>query len=172
MQLIDFNACNFIKKEALAHVFSSEVCEIFKITFLHRTPLVAASVDSPLNMLQWHCLYILVLMKGRKWQVIKRLKICLNEECLRHWTTCLEQTSEFILTVCSYHVTCAFSNESTLCSCLYVTRNASFETGAMSQNATGLEPTWFQSRCNFIFSSWVIIFRTILDHLGIVNFYG
>ena len=36
-------ACNFIKKEALAQVFSSEFCEIFKNTFLYRTPLVAAS---------------------------------------------------------------------------------------------------------------------------------
>ena len=35
-------ACNFIKKEALAQVFSSEFCEISKNTFLHRT-LVAAS---------------------------------------------------------------------------------------------------------------------------------
>ena len=36
-------ACNFIKKEALAQVFSCEFCEISKNTFLHRTPLVAAS---------------------------------------------------------------------------------------------------------------------------------
>ena len=27
------HACNFIKKEALAQVFSSELCEIFKNTF-------------------------------------------------------------------------------------------------------------------------------------------
>ena len=36
-------ACNFIKKETLAQVFTSEFCEISKNTFLHRTPLVAAS---------------------------------------------------------------------------------------------------------------------------------
>ena len=30
-------------KETLAHVFSSEFCEIFKNTFFHRTPLVAVS---------------------------------------------------------------------------------------------------------------------------------
>ena len=36
-------ACNFIKKETLAQVFSCEFCEISKNTFLHRTPLVAAS---------------------------------------------------------------------------------------------------------------------------------
>ena len=36
-------AGNFIKKEALAQVFSSEFCEISKNTFFHRTPLVAAS---------------------------------------------------------------------------------------------------------------------------------
>ena len=38
------SACNFIKKKPLPQVFSCEFCEISKITFLHRTPLVAASV--------------------------------------------------------------------------------------------------------------------------------
>ena len=33
---------NFIKKETLAQVFSSEFYEISKNTFFHRTPLVAA----------------------------------------------------------------------------------------------------------------------------------
>ena len=36
-------ACNFIKKEALAQVFSCEFCEISKNTFFYKTPLVAAS---------------------------------------------------------------------------------------------------------------------------------
>ena len=36
-------ACNFIEKETLAQVLSCEFCEISKNTFLHRTPLVAAS---------------------------------------------------------------------------------------------------------------------------------
>ena len=39
------NACNFIKKETLAQVFSCEFCEISKNTFFRRTPLVAASVE-------------------------------------------------------------------------------------------------------------------------------
>ena len=34
-------ACNFIKKETLAQVFSCEFCEISQNTFLERTPLVA-----------------------------------------------------------------------------------------------------------------------------------
>ena len=38
------SACNFIKKKPLPQVFSCEFCETSKITFLHRTPLVAASV--------------------------------------------------------------------------------------------------------------------------------
>ena len=38
-------ACNFIKKETLAQVFSFEFYEIFKNTFFYRTPLVAASED-------------------------------------------------------------------------------------------------------------------------------
>ena len=37
-------ACNFIKKETLEQVLSCESCEISKNTFLHRTPLVAASM--------------------------------------------------------------------------------------------------------------------------------
>ena len=37
-------ACNFIKKETLAQVFSCEFCEISKNSFSYRTPPVAASV--------------------------------------------------------------------------------------------------------------------------------
>ena len=36
-------ACNFIKKESLAQMFSCEFCEISKNTFFYRTPPVAAS---------------------------------------------------------------------------------------------------------------------------------
>ena len=36
-------ACNFIKEETLAQVFSCEFCKIYKNTFYYRTPLVAAS---------------------------------------------------------------------------------------------------------------------------------
>ena len=39
-------ACNFIKKETLAQVFSCESCEISKNIFFLRTPLVAASYDT------------------------------------------------------------------------------------------------------------------------------
>ena len=38
-------ACNVIKKEVLAQVFSCEFYEISKKTFSYRTPPVAASVD-------------------------------------------------------------------------------------------------------------------------------
>ena len=37
-------ACNFVKKETLAQVFSCEFCEISKNTFFHETPLVGASI--------------------------------------------------------------------------------------------------------------------------------
>ena len=37
-------ACNFIKKETLAQVFSYEFCKIYKKTNFYRTPLVVASV--------------------------------------------------------------------------------------------------------------------------------
>ena len=38
-------ACNFIKKESLAQMFSCEFCEISKNTFSYRTPPVAASIS-------------------------------------------------------------------------------------------------------------------------------
>ena len=40
------NNSDFIKKEALAQVFSCEFCEISKNTFFYRTPPVAASDNS------------------------------------------------------------------------------------------------------------------------------
>ena len=43
-QSLFFNeACNFVKKEVLAQVFSCEFSEISKNNFSYRTPLVAAS---------------------------------------------------------------------------------------------------------------------------------
>ena len=41
-RILPGGACNFIKKETLAQVFSSEFCEISKNTFFYKTPLVAA----------------------------------------------------------------------------------------------------------------------------------
>ena len=44
--------CNFIKKETLVQVISYEICEIFKNTFFHRTPPVAASeMGQPMKIL-------------------------------------------------------------------------------------------------------------------------
>ena len=43
IQLDCWKACNFIKKESLAQVFSCEFCEISKNIFFYRTPPVAAS---------------------------------------------------------------------------------------------------------------------------------
>ena len=45
-------ACNFIKKETLAQVFSSEFCEIAKKTFSYRTPLLAAGAVKLRNLLR------------------------------------------------------------------------------------------------------------------------
>ena len=47
-------ACNFIKKETLAQVFSCEFCEISKNTFSYRTPLVTASANSLLWWSKWN----------------------------------------------------------------------------------------------------------------------
>ena len=43
--LLKKKACNFIKKETVAQVFSSEFCENSKNTFFYRTPPVAASKE-------------------------------------------------------------------------------------------------------------------------------
>ena len=43
IQLDCVKACNFIKKESLAQVFSCEFCEISKNIFFYRTPPVVAS---------------------------------------------------------------------------------------------------------------------------------
>ena len=37
-------ACEYVKKETLAQVFSCEIFVVYKSTFFHRTPLAAASV--------------------------------------------------------------------------------------------------------------------------------
>ena len=49
--LIKLHACNFIKKEILAQVFSCEFCEISKNTFLYSTPLVAPEIFSEIFIL-------------------------------------------------------------------------------------------------------------------------
>ena len=41
----NLQACNFIKKETLAQVFSYEVCKIFKNIDLYRTPPMTASAS-------------------------------------------------------------------------------------------------------------------------------
>ena len=48
------SACNFIKKETLAQVFSCEFCEISKNIFFYRTPPVAAS-ECNLHISQHFC---------------------------------------------------------------------------------------------------------------------
>ena len=42
-------ACNFIKKETLAHIFSYDFFKIFKNNFFHRTLRVAAFADNIKN---------------------------------------------------------------------------------------------------------------------------
>ena len=42
--LAELQACNFVKRETLAHVFSCKFCEISKNTFPYRTPLLADPV--------------------------------------------------------------------------------------------------------------------------------
>ena len=59
-------ACNFIKKEALAQVFPWEFCEIFKNNFFNRAPPVAAS---DLKNLEQDT--ILILNLAQSWRIAK-----------------------------------------------------------------------------------------------------
>ena len=70
-------ACNFIKKETLAQVFSCEFCEIFKNTFFRRTPLVAASVT--INM-KLHSMFRVV---KRIQQISLITYVCLTQYALK-----------------------------------------------------------------------------------------
>ena len=60
------SACNFIKIETLAQVFSCEFCEISKNTFSYRTPSVAASVKS--ITLQTHRVVVLIKFDDADYQ--------------------------------------------------------------------------------------------------------
>ena len=51
-------ACNFIKKETLAQVFSCEFCEISKNTFFYRTSPVAASVRTMIIIKEMKKLFV------------------------------------------------------------------------------------------------------------------
>ena len=57
--------CNFIKKEALAQVFSCEFYEIFNDTFFYGTPLVAAS--DPLSIMMLQRMVSLKIQKQHYW---------------------------------------------------------------------------------------------------------
>ena len=58
-------ACNFIKRETLAQVFSHKFCQIFKNTFSERTPLVGATVlwQSCFLFFRWRLSSLLNFMK-------------------------------------------------------------------------------------------------------------
>ena len=127
--------------------------------------IVIKFIDSLPNMLQWHCLYILVLMKGRKWQIIKRLTICFNEKCLHHWTTCLKQISKFIFFwLCVFimshtrfrmnlHSVVAWMSQGPPYS-----KEARYIKMQWNSNPQPLSGCGFESRCNFVFSFWAMIF--------------
>ena len=55
--------CNFIKKEALAQVFSCEFCQISKNTFFYGAPPVAASVLWSFLFSMWRLSSFLNFMK-------------------------------------------------------------------------------------------------------------
>ena len=64
--LIKLQACNFIAKETLAQLFSCEIVEVSNNSFLHRTPLVAASVTCSLQIFFLQILAYLNKMNDKK----------------------------------------------------------------------------------------------------------
>ena len=64
-------ACNFIKKETLAQVFSCEFCEISKNIFSYRTPLVAAS-----EFRKYSSNHILKVYKAPNQSVVFKISKC------------------------------------------------------------------------------------------------
>ena len=63
-------ACNFIKEETLAFVFSCEFCNISKNTFSCRAPLEAASVISQID---WRKLEAPYEMSSQSWVLMAKL---------------------------------------------------------------------------------------------------
>ena len=87
-------ACNFIQKESLAQVFSSDFCEIFKKTVFYRTTMVAVSVSA---------LFYLLLITNTKNKIslrITKLPIVQKREItyqkLRSYSTILGDIHIFI----------------------------------------------------------------------------
>ena len=79
-------ACNFIKKETLAQVFSYEFSEISKNTFFHRTPLVATSIIRVLKKFakftEKHLCWNLSLINLQSWRQL--LSATLLKKWLQH----------------------------------------------------------------------------------------
>ena len=77
------SACNFIRKETLAQVFSCEICEFSKNIFLHRTPPVAVSD-------QWNGIFLFKNKQMLSWLTspIKQLPLSLLN-CVPNVSTCL-----------------------------------------------------------------------------------
>ena len=78
-----------MKQETLEQVFSCEFCEISKNTFLHRTPLVAASVSSPktgykfpLPMLGWSFSPTVVVVVSSCFCAILLRLIAVSSNCI------------------------------------------------------------------------------------------
>ena len=75
-------ACNFIKEETLAQVFSCEFCEVSKNTFFHITPLVAVSERRYSAWITWiylHCLSSAFFFKTKKVTIIIYVQLLLSD---------------------------------------------------------------------------------------------
>ena len=73
-------ACNFIKKETLAQVFSCEFCEISKNTLFYRTPPEAAPDPEQIAILivEVSLLHILYEFHEIKLNVMKHILNCVS----------------------------------------------------------------------------------------------
>ena len=92
-------ACNFIKKETLAQVFSCEFCNISKNTFSYRTPLVTASRPS---------FFCLSTQKHNKNLALLIITTSCVSQTLFLSNVCLDNVSSGVL-VCHAMPICIFS---------------------------------------------------------------
>ena len=79
-------ACNFIKNEPLAQVFSCEFCKISKSTFFYRTLLTAASYLSNIPKVRNH-------EWDSRLKVTNLLKMDPSKCIFRNFSNCSEQIS-------------------------------------------------------------------------------
>ena len=104
-------ACNFIKKESLAQVFSCEFCEISKNTFFYTKPPVAAPRHYSNKHVHWFKIdfYFHTILKLRPKSIQTKTKYLLFEKKCNAWMLFVCQSHILYLISCILIYSLAFS---------------------------------------------------------------